>query len=112
MVEEEKDEWVTPEQVALTMLAIVRTSPAGSADAENSDKKIATKGGIILEVTSREVREVPLFNNSGPTDKPGAVVGNRTVLRQETVELLKPGWGKTVSQIHFATKQALFKQAL
>lgn len=99
MVEEDKDEWVTPEQVALTMLSVVQdemigTGPAGSVDMESSDMKIAIKGGIILEVTSREVREVPLFNNTGPTGKPGAVVSKREVLREETVGLLKPGWGK------------------
>jgi 3-hydroxybutyrate dehydrogenase len=99
MVEEEKDEWVTPEQVALAMLALVEhdsisTTPGGSTHAEDGDAKIAIKGGIILEVTSREVREVPLFNNAGPAGKPGAIVSRREVLQEETVGLLKPGWGK------------------
>jgi 3-hydroxybutyrate dehydrogenase len=99
MVEEEKDEWVTPEQVARTMLSIVEgdsisTGPAGSVDIGNSNVKIAIKGGIILEVTSREVREMPLYNNPGPAGKPGAIVSNRAVLRDETVGQLKPGWGK------------------
>lgn len=52
MVEEEKDEWVTPEQVAQTMLSIVTDDhihpiPAGCRHAEKNDKPIAITGGII-----------------------------------------------------------------
>ena len=64
MVEEDKDEWVIPGQVAQVMLSIIEddeisTVPAYATNAANSDTKIVVKGGIILEVTSREV---PLLN--------------------------------------------------
>lgn len=82
MVEEETDGWVTPEQVARTMFSIVKydhvsTCPPGSAHTGNSEERIAIKGGIILEVKSREVRKIPLSNSPGPAGKPGPVVSQR-----------------------------------
>ena len=92
-----RDEWVTAEQVAEVMLPIVEedevsTLPTGGFN-EYASEKIAIKGGTILEVTLHEVREVPLCNNVGPFGKPGATVSNEKELWNETVELLRPGWG-------------------
>ena len=96
---ENKDEWITPHQVAQVMLSIVEkyevsSVPVDVASTVNAGESLVIKGGTILEVTSREVREVPLFNNSGPFGKPGTTVSHEGELWQETVGLLKPGWGK------------------
>lgn len=61
MVDEAKDEWVTPETVAQVMIDLV--------------EKEEHVGGTILEVTG-QVRKVEIYNDPGPTMVGGNAVSN------------------------------------
>jgi 3-hydroxybutyrate dehydrogenase len=89
--------WVTPEEVAEVMLAVVEgdevRSIIGGKDGEGELIKIA--GGSILEVSARAVRDVYMYNDPGPGGRPGNDLENMGVLYKETWELVKtPGWGQ------------------
>lgn len=58
MVDESKDAWVTPEEVAAAMLSCVEDP--------------ARVGGTILEVGAGRTREVAVFNDPGPDPRPEA----------------------------------------
>lgn len=90
---DEADVWVTPEETAETMLALVKDNEILS---EAGGEKIPIVGGTCLEVLSKYVRDVPLFNNVGPeaTGKPGAKISDAAKIYTEVAGLLKPGWGK------------------
>ena len=97
---EGRDEWVTPEEVAGVMLACVRDDEVrsvveGSGITEKAEM-IPIKGGTCLEVLAGTVRDVPLFNNPGPfaSGRKGAAVGESEKLKDEVMDLMKPGWGK------------------
>jgi hypothetical protein len=53
MIDQAKDEWVTPEEVAGAMVELV--------------EKDEYVGGTILEVGHGQKRVVPIFNNPGPS---------------------------------------------
>lgn len=57
-VDETKDAWVTPEEVATAMLQCVENPKRG--------------GGLILEVGAKHTREVKVFNDPGPDMRPEA----------------------------------------
>ncbi|OAL36008.1 hypothetical protein AYO20_04669 [Fonsecaea nubica] len=100
------DVWVTPEEVAEVMLALVkdkeistvigsRSSRTNGATGQATDV-IQIKGGSCLEVLAGAVRDVPLFNNVGPYvgGQPGATASDAVKIYNEVVDSLKPGWGK------------------
>ena len=74
MLDESKDAWVTPEEVADAMIELV----------ENTDYA----GGTILEVGHGHRRVVPQFNNPGPSGA-GHTVGNVGVTIDDVWEKLK-----------------------
>jgi 3-hydroxybutyrate dehydrogenase len=94
------DEWITPKEVAEVMLAIVEkdevsaTFGVAAGNTKTTPQRIPIKGGCILEVTAGAVRDIPMFNNPGSHGLPGTTVSNALEIMQETVSLLKPGWGK------------------
>ncbi len=90
---EEKDEWVTSEETAEAMLALVKDDEILS---EAGGEKIPIVGGTCLEILAKYVRDVPIWNNVGPyaSGRPGATVSHGANIYTEVVELLKPGWGK------------------
>ncbi|KIW71169.1 hypothetical protein PV04_03364 [Phialophora macrospora] len=104
---EDADTWVTPEEVAQVMLSCVKDdeipnviegSP-NAKDAAGERETIRIRGGSCLEVLAGFVRDVPLFNNTGPyvLGKKGASVSDADTIYQEVVgELKKPGWGKAL----------------
>ncbi|KAK4934665.1 hypothetical protein LTR10_024129 [Elasticomyces elasticus] len=98
IVKEEKDVWVTPEEVAEVMLACVKDDeiPAGKNSKEGEDAKVPIKGGSCIEVLAGSVRDVPLWNNAGPYAKPrpGLMVSDTQKIIDEVEGVLKPGWGK------------------
>lgn len=98
-VDEGKDTWVTPERVAEVMLACVKdksTAKYAPTDGGESDEAVSIQGGSCLEVLTRRVRDVPMFNNVGPyaEGEPGAGASNAQVLMDEVRGLLQPGWGQ------------------
>ena len=91
---EGRDEWVTPEETAEVMLALVKDNEILS---ETGGEKIPIVGGTCLEVLSKYVRDVPIWNNVGPyaSGKPGASASDAAEIYTEVFGLLQPGWGKT-----------------
>ena len=94
------DDWVTPEDVAKVMLAIVAEDEIASNEHVTTpfttkQEKIRIKGGSVLEVAAHgRVRDVPLFGNTGPTGIAGNTVSNVEEYYRETVGLVgAKGWG-------------------
>ncbi|KAJ9626376.1 hypothetical protein H2203_004008 [Taxawa tesnikishii (nom. ined.)] len=80
MVDESKDEWATPEEVAEAMLRLV-------VDDE-------CPGGTVLEVGHKQTRKVPLFNNPGPSGTGNTVSGIGKAFEEVYGWLGQEGWGK------------------
>ena len=79
MVDENRDTWVTPEDVAERMLQCV----------EDED----VKAGSVMEVLKGTFRLVDWRMDPGPTGE-GALVSNRDVMGDEVFGwLAQPGWG-------------------
>ena len=79
MLDEEKDAWVEPDEVARALLRCCE------------DPEIV--GGYVMEVLKDATRNVEWFNAPAPTG-PGATVSNRDVMGAEVFEWLgERGWG-------------------
>jgi NAD(P)-dependent dehydrogenase (short-subunit alcohol dehydrogenase family) len=82
MVDQEKDLWVTPEEVAEGMLRCVEDG--------------SLVGGTILEVGAGCTREVKAFNDPGPMGRPGMQVSHAHEKVDEVFTWLEaPQWGKS-----------------
>lgn len=95
MVDDTTDEWVTPEEVAEVMLALVQQDQVSEIIGDRSGKGQQYKvvGGTILEV-SKTVREVTAFNDPGPGDRPGNTASDHGAVEEESFRLLlQEGWG-------------------
>ncbi|KAL2833149.1 transmembrane amino acid transporter protein-domain-containing protein [Aspergillus pseudoustus] len=84
MVDDSKDVWVTPDEVATVMLALVQQERVGQTigdkEGMESDTIYPVSGGAVLEV-SKKVRSVSPYDDPGP----GSVAGN-TVSTAKSVE--------------------------
>ncbi|KAI5362089.1 Putative short-chain dehydrogenase/reductase SDR, NAD(P)-binding domain superfamily [Septoria linicola] len=79
LLDEKRDEWVEPEEVAAAMLECVE-----------SEEKV---GGWVLEVVKDATRNVDWRNDPGPQG-PGATASNAAVNVAEVFNwLAQPGWG-------------------
>ena len=98
-----EDEWVTPEFVAEVMTLLVEqevvevdaggmgiASGLSTGDAREGTKKVAVKGGMILEVAKGKVRLVEQFNDPGPSGE-GNTAGNMSVAEEEIFRRLGSG---------------------
>jgi NAD(P)-dependent dehydrogenase (short-subunit alcohol dehydrogenase family) len=77
MMDEEKDEWATPDEVAVAMLRLVEEE--------------AMRGGTLLEVGKNCTRLVGLFNDPGPPygeKGAGHTLSNGRVLDDQAIEVL------------------------
>lgn len=97
----EEDGWVSAEEVAEVMLACVMSdevrSKFGVEDVEGHvGEIIEIKGGSCLEVTTKTVRDVPLYGNVGPfaAGGKGAQATKSKVLVDEVLGRLEDGWGR------------------
>lgn len=88
------DEWVTPEEVAEVMLALIQQNEVSEkiGDKSGQGRSFNVKGGTILEV-SKMVREVNAFNDPGPEQRAGNTLSNSKVADDEVLGSLKEGWG-------------------
>ncbi|KAL8738702.1 MAG: hypothetical protein Q9181_000524 [Wetmoreana brouardii] len=108
------DEWVSAEEVAEVMGAlvdgreeveVVSSSVAtadgvggggtglSSGDSREGRRRIRVEGGLILEVSKGRVRKVEQFMDEGPRGS-GNTVGNMGIADQEILEMLGSGkWG-------------------
>lgn len=108
IIDEEKDGWIHPHEVARVMLALVERNEISlgedgsfindsdaKSSTEASTKKIPIRGGVVVEVLENHLREVPLFNNPGPTASGarGAVPSGAGAAYKDIVSSLSPGWG-------------------
>ncbi|RAL12734.1 uncharacterized protein BO97DRAFT_451409 [Aspergillus homomorphus CBS 101889] len=103
IVDENADEWVTPEEVAQVMLALIQQDQVGETigDQTGQGPQFLVSGGTILEV-SKTVRSVSAFNDPGPGKRPGNTVSDSNMLVEEVYDLLsQPGWGDP-KFIHFS----------
>ncbi|KAF7164386.1 hypothetical protein CNMCM5623_008974 [Aspergillus felis] len=95
MVDEKADEWVTPEEVAAVMLALIQQDSVSEiiGDQPGQGTQFAVQGGTILEV-SKKVRAVSPFNDPGPAGRRGNTVSDMNKVEDEVYDLLsKEGWG-------------------
>ncbi|KAJ5958233.1 Short-chain dehydrogenase/reductase SDR [Penicillium vulpinum] len=95
MVDEGADEWVTPEEVAEVMLALVQQEEVSEiiGDRSGHGPQLKVEGGTILEV-SKTVRAVSQFNDPGPGRRPGNTASDYHAIEEESYQLLsQEGWG-------------------
>ncbi|KAJ5689210.1 hypothetical protein N7462_003602 [Penicillium macrosclerotiorum] len=91
------DEWVTPEEVAEVMLALVQQDQVSEIIGDRSGRgpQFAVTGGTILEV-SKTVRVVEQFNDAGPGNRPGNTASDHASVEEESFALLaQKGWGRS-----------------
>ncbi|KAG2414480.1 hypothetical protein HFD88_003671 [Aspergillus terreus] len=84
IVDDKADEWVTPEEVAEVMLALIQQDSVGEIIGDKSGKgpQYRVSGGTVLEV-SKTVRSVSPFNDPGPSNRAGNTVSDMNVLEDE-----------------------------
>ncbi|PYH80182.1 hypothetical protein BO82DRAFT_375848 [Aspergillus uvarum CBS 121591] len=89
IVDAKADEWVTPEEVAQVMLALIQQDHVGEiiGDQTGQGPQFMVSGGTILEV-SKTVRSVSAFNDPGPGQRPGNTVSDANKLEDEVYDLL------------------------
>jgi 3-hydroxybutyrate dehydrogenase len=95
MVDDKADEWVTPEEVAEVMLALIQQDSVSEIIGDKSGRgtQFLVQGGTILEV-SKSVRAVSAFNDPGPTGRRGNTVSDMNKVEDEVYDLLSTeGWG-------------------
>lgn len=87
------DAWVTPQETAEAMLALVKDDEIRS---EPGGEMVPIVGGTCLEILVNYVRDVPLLNNMGPqaTGKAGWTVTDAEKVYREVIGALKPGFGQ------------------
>lgn len=84
-LDEGKDEWATPEEVAEAMVRCLEEPELG--------------GGTILEVGAKQTRKVEQLNDPGPSG-PGHTVSNLQDQYKEVFEWLgKEGWGQRTAKL-------------
>lgn len=98
VVDESKDVWVTPEEVAAVMLALVqREQVSVVGDQSDTPTQIKVEGGTILEV-SKTVRAVQAVNDPGPGNRPGNTISGFHFLEAQIWgNLSQQGWGLSQS---------------
>lgn len=95
MVNDTADAWVTPEEVAEVMLALVQQDQVSEiiGDKKGRGSQFSVHGGTILEV-SKTVRAVNPYNDPGPGNRPGNTASGTKSVVNESIELLNQrGWG-------------------
>ncbi|KAE8372848.1 transmembrane amino acid transporter protein-domain-containing protein [Aspergillus bertholletiae] len=95
IVDTANDEWVTPEEVAQVMLALIQQDQVSEiiGDRTGQGPQFPVQGGTVLEV-SKTVRSVSAINDPGPGTRAGNTVSDMNVLEDEVFGLLsQDGWG-------------------
>ncbi|KAL0257573.1 hypothetical protein SLS55_008387 [Diplodia seriata] len=96
MVDESRDVWVEPEEVAEVMCALVEREGMGGVvgvyAGEGQEEDIKIEGGTVVEVTKGRARAVMAFNDPGPSG-PGTAASNMGEAEGKVKAMLKKGWG-------------------
>jgi hypothetical protein len=96
IIDPSQGEWVTPEEVATVMLALIEQDEVSLSILTPGEEgaKIPVGGGTVLEV-SKSVRQVLPFNDPGPLGRRGNTMGRGTDVDAELLKLVQSGdWGK------------------
>lgn len=94
MIDDERDVWVEPREIAAVMLALVEKDSINSRfGGTNDGETLPIENGTILEVAKGHVRSVKAFHDPGPT-APGTIASNHAACDDAALELLKEGWGR------------------
>ncbi|KAL2673539.1 hypothetical protein Neosp_011981 [[Neocosmospora] mangrovei] len=94
-IDQQKDAWSEPSEVAEVMLALVERDAVGTniLQPEGPEDAVKIVGGSIIEATpGGAVRQVAPYNDPGPLG-PGALASNIMKLEGEIKSTLVPGWG-------------------
>lgn len=89
------DTWVTADEVAEVMLALVQQDKVSETIGDRSGRgpQFEVKGGTILEV-AKTVRAVNPYNDPGPGNRAGNTASDTRMVEEENIEQLKQrGWG-------------------
>lgn len=89
------DTWVTSDEVAEVMLALVQQDKVGEiiGDKTSKGKQFDVKGGTVYEV-SKMVRVVSPYHDPGPGQRAGNTASDTRTVEEENIGLLKQrGWG-------------------
>ncbi|KAI9375754.1 transmembrane amino acid transporter protein-domain-containing protein [Aspergillus egyptiacus] len=89
MMDEGKDAWVTPDEVATVMMALVQQDTVSEVIGDRESKEgtvYPVSGGTVLEVT-KTVRSVTPYNDPGPGMRPGATVSTMGSAEDEVWDL-------------------------
>lgn len=89
--------WISPEEVAEVMAALVNKTEISSRFGEKAElgDPIKIGGGSIIEVSKGRLRDVQQFNDPGPSGAPGTTAQGVEEFENEVYDLLKvEGWGK------------------
>ena len=92
-----EDGWVMPEDVAKVMIALVEKTEISQGVGEKAEQgqKIKIGGGSVIEVAKDRIRDVPQFNNPGPSGVAGSAASGVEQFVDEVHSLLRvDGWGK------------------
>lgn len=96
LVEEGKDEWVTPEYVADTMVNLIEEEEikvsTQTGDARGRTRLAKVEGGMIIEVAKGKRRVVEQYNDPGPSGE-GNTVSGMGKAEDDIWSMLKAGWG-------------------
>ncbi|KAL4967438.1 transmembrane amino acid transporter protein-domain-containing protein [Aspergillus stella-maris] len=91
MVDDGKDEWVTADEVATVMLALLQQDTVseviGDKEVKEGENVYPISGGTVLEV-SKTVRSVLPYNDPGPGKRPGNTASTTKNVEDEVWELL------------------------
>ncbi|PLN81578.1 transmembrane amino acid transporter protein-domain-containing protein [Aspergillus taichungensis] len=92
MVDPTADEWVTSEEVAEIMLALIQQDQVSEiiGDTKGQGPQFPVSGGTILEV-SKKVRPVTAFNDPGPLGRAGNTVSDMGKLNDEVTVVSRNG---------------------
>lgn len=95
MIDEARDVWIEPEEIAAVMVALVERDSINSRFGGTGDgEMIPIENGTILEVAKGHVRSVQAFHDPGPTAV-GTIASNHDECDEAAMALLKEGWGAT-----------------
>lgn len=91
---DEDQVWVTPQEVAEAMVALVEKDVIVCKGVDGKEGRIEIRGGTILENGAGVVRDVRAFNDPGPSATAGCHVGQFGSAMDEVWTVLgQKGWG-------------------
>ncbi|KAF7592328.1 hypothetical protein BBP40_000384 [Aspergillus hancockii] len=95
MVDDNEDEWMTPDEVAKVILALIQQDErVGTVASDEGERQVRVVSvGTIMEA-SKIVRAVHAIKDPGPQSRAGSTTSRARLVEGEVLELLaETGWG-------------------